>query len=381
MKHLLSKSAFLAAISASPFVLAADSSQFEIYGFAQLDLIQDFGRMDPDWKDTTRPSKIDAQGNKFGDDGESILSIRQSRLGFKGDMLTGETEAKLWIEWDYFGGTADSPDLQLRHFLIEIDRYAAGKSWTGFMDIDIFPNTIDYWGPNGMVFIRKEQLRYQLPINQSSHLFFTLEDPGADVDTDNAITNNDLQTKSSLPDFTARFRHDADWGHWQIAGILRSLEVELPDQNFDDSTIGFGINATTVFTTIGDDKVKLGLVTGQGIASNFNDGGNTLALEKANDPKIKALKSLGISAYYDRYWSKQWSSSFGFSLHEQDNTDIQADNAYKSGQLAQANLLYQEKALTTGAELIWSTREDKNGESNDDLRIQYSVKYNFSHIF
>ena len=31
------------------------------------------------------------------------------------------------------------------------------------MDIDVFPNTLEYWGPNGMVFFRNVQVRY-MPI-------------------------------------------------------------------------------------------------------------------------------------------------------------------------------------------------------------------------
>ena len=31
------------------------------------------------------------------------------------------------------------------------------------MDIDVFPNSIEYWGPNGMVFFRNVQVRW-MPI-------------------------------------------------------------------------------------------------------------------------------------------------------------------------------------------------------------------------
>jgi hypothetical protein len=387
MKNVAQKGLLLGALAASPWAFAqGDNSNFEMYGFAQLDAIIDFGRMDPAWKDTVRPSKIDAQGNRFGDDGEAILSIRQSRLGFKGDIPNGAKAAKIWIEWDYFGGTAEDPQLQLRHFFVEFEQFGAGKTWTGFMDPDIFPNTIDYWGPNGMVFIRKEQLRYRMELSEGSHLYFTVEDPDADVDASGSlapVASLPMQSKSILPDFTARLRQDKDWGHWQVAGILRFLEVEVPNADYDGTALGFGINATTVFSAVGEDKVKLGLVLGQGIASNMNDGGNSMALgtPSATDPDVKALSSLGISAFYDRYWSEQWSSSFGFSVHQQNNSDGQLGTAYKGGQLAQANLLYTEGALVTGAELIWARLSTENSNSNKDLRIQYTVKYNFSHIF
>jgi hypothetical protein len=36
----------------------------------------------------------------------------------------------------------------------------AGQTNSLFMDGDVFPNTIDYWGPAGMVFYRNVQLRW-----------------------------------------------------------------------------------------------------------------------------------------------------------------------------------------------------------------------------
>ena len=53
------------------------------------------------------------------------------------------------------------------------------------------------------------------------------EDPGSDVDP-GIIREIDpslgdlLTTKDNLPDFTARFRGEYDWGHFQAAGILRA---------------------------------------------------------------------------------------------------------------------------------------------------------------
>ena len=37
--------------------------------------------------------------------------------------------------------------------------FGVGQTYSKFMDIDVFPNTIDYWGPRGMVFLRNPQLR------------------------------------------------------------------------------------------------------------------------------------------------------------------------------------------------------------------------------
>ena len=55
----------------------------ELYGFVQLDAIQDFKRVNPDWDATLRPSRIPTQDGQFGGDGQSVFSVRQSRLGAK----------------------------------------------------------------------------------------------------------------------------------------------------------------------------------------------------------------------------------------------------------------------------------------------------------
>src|SRR4051794_11441865 len=63
---------------------------FKIYGFAQADYIYDLNRVDPDWDDSLRPSKIPTENNAgiFGSNGQSIFSAKQSRFGVTGDVPT-----------------------------------------------------------------------------------------------------------------------------------------------------------------------------------------------------------------------------------------------------------------------------------------------------
>jgi hypothetical protein len=43
------------------------------------------------------------------------------------------------------------------------------------MDIDVFPNSLEYWGPAGMVFFRTAQIRWMPIRSDSEPLIFVLE--------------------------------------------------------------------------------------------------------------------------------------------------------------------------------------------------------------
>ena len=47
-------------------VANAGEKTFEVYGYAELDYIQDSGLVDPDWVDTLRPSKIIIDRSEYG---------------------------------------------------------------------------------------------------------------------------------------------------------------------------------------------------------------------------------------------------------------------------------------------------------------------------
>jgi len=90
------------------------------------------------------------------------------------------------------------------------------------------------------------------------------------------------------------------------------------------------------------------------------------------------VQSVGWFVYYDHYWNALWSSSVGLSEHRQSNTDGQFANAFKKGTYSSVNLLYTPaKNVTVGGELLWGKRENKDGASGDDTRVQFSARYKF----
>src|SRR6185437_1594972 len=115
------------------------------------------------------------------------------------------------------------------------------------------------------------------------------------------------------------------------------------------------------------------------IANLMNDGGTDLAAGGSlAHPNAEAVPLLGISAYYDHYWNKHVSTSFGWSETQVWNRSLQLGDAFNQGQYASVNLLWTpDPRLLFGGELLWGRRQDNNGDNGDDVRMQFSAKYSF----
>ena len=213
------------------------AAAFEIYGFAQADYIQDIGgRLDPDWDDAFRPVEDRHRRRSAASDGQSSISVKQSRFGVKGTMPTGEgsTPLNFKFEFDLFGTGVDAGQttFRLRHAYGEWGSILAGQTNSLFMDGDVFPNTIDYWGPSGMVFYRNVQIRWTPFKTDNSHFAIAIERPGNDIDSGNlrlieGFEDVQVQNDEELPDLTAQYRYGGDWGHVQFGGILRKVGFEV----------------------------------------------------------------------------------------------------------------------------------------------------------
>jgi hypothetical protein len=162
----------------------ASKPNFDIYGHAMVDMGYDFKQTDPNWFDVIRPSRLPSFKDEFGKDGNFYSGVRQSRLGVRGYIPTSLGQMKTIFEFELFGTGVDAGQttFRLRHAWGELGHFGAGQTWSPFMDPDVFPNSLEYWGPNGMVFFRNVQVRYTLWSKGDSRLVIAAERPGASGD-------------------------------------------------------------------------------------------------------------------------------------------------------------------------------------------------------
>jgi len=367
-------------------------SSLDIYGFIMMDAGYDFKQVHPDWYDVVRPTKLPSFKDEFGADGNTYFGVRQTRFGVKSETPTSMGTLKTQFEFELFGTGDDAGQttFRLRHAYGELGQIGAGQTWSPFMDIDVFPNSVEYWGPNGMVFFRNVQFRW-MPLKGDSRITIAVERPGASADGGvyrDRIELQDVRPHFQMPDISGEARLGRKWGYIEAAGILRRIGWEdVGDDPYDLSghVWGWGINVSSNLKVFKNDVIKLQVVYGKGIQNYMNDAPEDVGIENtpanAQAPvKGVALPLLGIVAFYDHYWSDKFSSTIGYSRLDIDNSSGQADDAFKNGQYAVTNLLYYPvKNAMVGGEFQWGQRKNfRDGWDVPDYRIQFSFKYDFS---
>ena len=85
--------------------------------------------------------------------------------------------------------------------------------------------------------------------------------------------------------------------------------------------------------------IRASVVYGEGIQNYMNDAPVDVGI--APNPSVRAspingeaLPVLGIVAFYDFYWNENFSTAFGYSMIDIDNSVGQSPNAFATGQYA-----------------------------------------------
>lgn len=317
------------------------------------------------------PATIPSTGNSGNL--QTTMSAGQSKLAIHSETKTDEHTVKTIMEWDWYH-TDNGSAPHLTQLWGEYGKWGAGQTFSVFMDVSTFPNTLEYFGPNSMVFVRQPQIRYTTPLSASQNLAFAIEKPNS------AVTLNGLAREghSALPDFTVHWRQTAGESHLQVAGILRQLAVT--DVNDDvESTLGWGMNVSGNLVINEQDKISASVVVGEGIGRYINDTSfsDSDGVVVANGD-VNALPVFGLYGFYDHSWNDKARSNIGYGYLNVDNEDIQAGDEFSTSHFFVINYLYQlAEPVLLGTELQWGSLEDKAGDKGENLRWQSSVIFKF----
>ena len=381
----LAASAVLCALSSTTYAATAakiGDTEFTYGGYIKLDTM---------WSDYSAGASAGTSvGRDFyvpstltvGDDDSSDavfdMHARQSRFNFgTSTLLDNGKKINSKIEIDFLASAAGGNERvsnsfapRIRHAFITYDGWLFGQTWSNFQNVGDLPETLDFVGPaEGTVFVRQAQIKYT-----TGAWSFSLENPESTITTTGGarVATDD----ASLPDFTARYTHKADWGNLVVTALARQLTYKVGGIDADETS--FGVSASGMFK-VGDDNIKFMLTQGKGLGRYV--GLNVAHGAVLNGDELDAIDSTSGFVAYQHKWSSQWRSTFLYSFFSADNnTDLLSisGDPTESTQSYSANILYSPvKRLTFGAELKHAERETQSGIDGDLDRLQFSVKYAF----
>lgn len=306
------------------------------------------------------------------------MHARQSRFNFgTATALDNGKSINTKIEIDFIasapGGNervSNSYAPRIRQAFITYDGWLFGQAWSNFQNVGALPETLDFVGPaEGTVFVRQAQARYS-----TGNWSFSIENPESTVTT--ATSGRVVTDDASLPDFTARYAHKADWGQFVVTGLARQLTYKQSGLDADETSFGISASGKVNF---GQNNLKFMLTQGKGL-------GRYVGLNVANGAildgdELDAIDSTSGFIAYQQHWNSQWRSTFMYSFFSADNNqDLLAtiNDPTKSSQSYSANILYSPvKKLTFGVELKHAERDVESGADGDMDRLQFSAKYAF----
>jgi len=378
----LTATAVLCALSTSAHAATLGDTNVSYGGYVKLDAMwSDYSDGVPGGGSIGRDFYVPGTtpvGSDADSDAVFDMHARQSRFFFgTATKLDDGKEIKTKIEIDFIasapGGNervSNSYAPRIRQAFITYDGWLFGQAWSNFQNVGALPETLDFVGPaEGTVFVRQAQARYT-----SGNFSFSIENPESTVTTAGGarVATDD----ASLPDFTARYTMNADWGQFVVTGLARQLTYKQNGIDADETS--FGISASGK-VNLGQNNLKFMLTQGQGLGRYV--GLNTAHGAVLNGDELDAIDSTSGFIAYQQHWNSQWRSTFLYSFLSADNNEnllAVTGDPTKTSQSFSANILYSPvKKLTFGAEYKHAERELESGNDGDMDRLQFSVKYAF----
>ena len=309
----------------------------------------------------------------------------QFNMTAKGSSLSLDVRApnipgdfRFYYNNDFFG-SGSGMNYRLKQLYGQFYNVTAGFTYSIFEDPDVWPDTVDFEGPNSMIFARQATVRYMLPLCAQWQLNFGIQDPASEVD--NTGANSDASNVDHLPDggFNLRWE-DAKRGHVQFATIFRDVGANSPTTG-QQNVFGWGLNLSTSLNLLEHDTVQAQITYGQGIFHFCNDNftyngfnGGDAAYNNAGE--LNPLTYLAPMVGYTHQWSEKFRSTATFGYVNLQNESAQDPAAYHEAYYGSANLVWQlRKRLSVGLECLYGYNTQNSGSYGDVWRVQTGIAY------
>jgi len=360
--------------------LPGSDTSLKVYGYAQLDATHDFkGRTadisNNDYASVLFVQPFDNSANGNTRKGQTFFTARTSRLGVMSSTPTGLGTLAVKLEGDFaapnqFQGelASNSTGFRLRHAYGELGSWLIGQTWSNFLDLRSYPESVDFNPVGSVALLRQPQVRYSFKLGNGS-VSVAMENPQS------LTFANDFDR---TPDFTLRAGKGGNWGH--VSAQAATLEY----RNDNRSKRGYGLGVSGSFDLRGD-TLAWGLQGGDGIGRYmFNS-----LLQGATDTgtEIRTWQASGWNLGYTHVWNSALRSNLVLS-----QTRFHADAAANAAQRAIGNPdLFPNRRIDQlsinsfwgvakntelGLEYAYGKRATFNDEVGTQNRVNFTARYN-----
>lgn len=384
------------------FRIPGTDISLRLYGIAELNWFHDFqgDSSDIDFASFSPylPLEDTPAGNRKN---RNFFNARTSRFGIAAGMPTRLGQVSVKIEGDFAneprtGDTSqygtprnvftqlqtNSYGFRLRHAYGQFGGLLIGQTWSTFMDVDNYPETVDFNGPVGATISRQPMIRYAYATQGAGTFTVALENSASYVLSDEgAVLGTSI---ARLPDLILRWDKSFGWGATSVRALTQELRV---DDGADAEGIrrGWGAAASLLVKTRGKDLLTLGVTGGEGIGRylNFIEG----AIYDADADEIELERAAGIIVGY-QFKPTSWvriNLVYGMTRHfDNDFTDAIVENGLNSGRFGvnrwvqQANfgpIFTPVQGVDLGIEGIVGSRKTLAGERGHMTRLNFMARY------
>jgi len=364
---------------AGAFPVEGADTDVKIGGFLEFNAIHDTDAISTPGEFVTSDIATGNAADAQGADGGTRVSVQPSRLYIGTRTPIEGRRLTTVVSVDLFGESSrTSPDLRLRHAYAELTDAVLGgdlllgKAWSTFAELEAFPNTLDFEGPNSFFGIRRPLLRWTRAMGGGLSLLLGAETP----------SNHSIEGAASWtrwPDGVLAVTLDRGPASLKTALVARDLRAALNDGT-RASTVGWGASLAgriRVPDSRSRDFVTFSLTYGRGIGSGFNDAPADAVFDSTSR-SLKALETFGWFAGVQHGWHPKLYSVLVYGELRQDNEPFQSVDAFRKTQYASANLVWTPvEQWLFGVELLYGTRKDRNGADGSDRRTLFTTRFSF----
>jgi hypothetical protein len=309
------------------------------------------------------------------------LHARQTRLFFGTSTPTSYGDVTTYIEGDFFGADGNESVTNSNNFRIR-DAYGtfghllAGQFWTNFFNEQTYPETLDFGGAVGEIFIRQAQLRWTQKFARGDWSV-SAENPESVLAVPGSATPF-RSDSDHAPDFNARLKLGAGRGTYSLGLLGRNIHIDSPSA--PAATSGKWGGAATfngIVPTFGRDDLRFDVNAGNAIgryqvAGFLPDG----YLDASGHLQLARQESAFIA--YRHFWTPTLRSNLELSATNSRPPAGTFNGINQADHSQHLNLIWSPVAnVNLGAEFLHASRSVTGGARGELNRVQFSAQYNF----